>query len=73
MGVSQTSVTGGTSCGRRWGPPGQLSEKKPGLLDELVAERKQLLEKESAELEMQAGKLADEIRELSGNAAERIV
>ena len=51
----------------------QLSEKKPGLLDELAAERKQLLEKESAELEMQASKLADEIRELSGNAADRIV
>jgi restriction endonuclease S subunit len=28
----------------------QLSEQKPGLLDELAAERKQLLEKESAEL-----------------------
>ena len=37
-----------------------------------AAERKQLLEKESAELEMQAGKLADEIRELSGNAADKI-
>ncbi len=49
----------------------QLSEKQPGLLDELAAERKQLLE--SAELEMQADKLADEIRELSGNAADRIV
>ena len=51
----------------------QLSERKPGLLDELAAERKQLLEKESAELEVQAGKLAEEIRELSGNAADRIV
>ena len=43
----------------------QLSEQKPGMLDELAAERKTLLEKESAELEKQAGKLAEEIRELS--------
>ena len=32
----------------------QLSEQKPGVLDELAAERKKLLEKESAELEEQA-------------------
>jgi hypothetical protein len=34
----------------------QLSEKKPRLLDELAAERKQLLEKESAELQQPADK-----------------
>ncbi len=51
----------------------QLSEKKPGLLDELAAERKKLLEKESAELERQASKLAEEIKELSGQSSDRIV
>ena len=44
----------------------QLSEQKPGMLDELAAERKTLLEKESAELQQQADKLAEEIKELSG-------
>jgi hypothetical protein len=44
----------------------QLSEKKPSLLDELAAKRKRLLEKESGELQQQADKLAEEIRELSG-------
>lgn len=51
----------------------QLSEKKPGLLDELVAERKQLLENESAELQQQADKLADEIEELVGIESSHIV
>lgn len=52
----------------------QLSQKKPGLLDELAAERKQLLKKESGELQLQADKLAEEIRELGGEeAANRIV
>jgi hypothetical protein len=50
----------------------QLSEKKPGVLDELAAERKKLLEKESAELDKQASRLADEIRELGGETAGRI-
>ncbi len=44
----------------------QLSEQKPGLLDELAAERKKLLEKEREELQQQADKLAEEIKELSG-------
>jgi hypothetical protein len=51
----------------------QLSEKKPGLLDELAAERKKLLEKESAELQQEADKLAEEIKELGGEASSRIV
>ena len=51
----------------------QLSERKPGVLDELAAERKKLLEKESEELEKQANKLAEEIKELSGEAPDRIV
>jgi len=51
----------------------QLSEKKPGFLDELAAERKQLLEKESGELQQQADKLAEEIRELGGETSSRIV
>jgi hypothetical protein len=44
----------------------QISEKRLGVLDELAAERERLLEKESAELDKQAGQLADEIKELSG-------
>ena len=50
----------------------QISERKPGVLDELAAERAKLLEKESAELEKQADKLGEEINELSGEAAVRI-
>ena len=51
----------------------QISERKPGVLDELAAERVKQLEKESAELETQAAKLAEEIKELSGEATERII
>lgn len=51
----------------------QLSERKPGVLEELGAERKKLLEKESAELEEQSEKLAEEIEELSGEAREIII
>ena len=50
----------------------QLSEQKPGVLDELAAERKGLLEKESAELEKQASQLAEEIKELTGEEPTRI-
>ena len=50
----------------------QLSEQKPGVLDELAAERTKLLEKESAELEKQAERLAEEIKELSGQTMDRI-
>jgi hypothetical protein len=45
----------------------QLSEQKPGVLDELVAERKKLLEAESAELEKQASDLAGEILRVPPN------
>ena len=48
----------------------QLSERNPGVLDELAAERKKLLEKESAELQQQGDKLAEEIEELSGEGSE---
>jgi DNA polymerase-3 subunit epsilon len=51
----------------------KISEKKPGVLDELAAERKNLLEKEAAELEKQAGQLAEEIKELAGQTSDRIV
>ena len=44
----------------------QISEQKPGVLEELAAERAALLEKESAELEGQASRLAEEIKELGG-------
>ena len=47
----------------------QISERKPGALDELAAERAKQLEKESAELELQAERLAEEIKELSGREA----
>ena len=50
----------------------QLSEQKSGLLDELAAERKKLLETESAELAQQADRLAAEIKELSGETPARI-
>ena len=42
------------------------------MLDELASERARLLDQESAELEKQAEKLADEIKELNGEAASRI-
>src|ERR1035437_3557214 len=51
----------------------QLAEQKPGVLDELAAERSKQLEVENAELEMQAERLAKEIKKLSGKAADRIV
>ena len=47
----------------------QLAEKKPGVLDELAAERAKQLEIENAELEKEAERLAGEIKHLSGNAA----
>jgi DNA polymerase-3 subunit epsilon len=50
----------------------QLSEHKPSVLGELAAERRKLLEKESAELAKQADKLAEEIKELGGEDAARI-
>jgi DNA polymerase-3 subunit epsilon len=46
----------------------QLSERKPGLLEELAAERAKLLEKESVQLKVQADRLADEIKDLSSEA-----
>ena len=51
----------------------QISERKPGVLAELAAERAKLLEKESAELETQAERLAEEITELSGGESARIL
>ena len=50
----------------------QIGERKPGVLDELAAERAKQLAKESAELEQQAARLAEEIKELSGEAGDRI-
>ena len=44
----------------------RISEQKPGVLDELAAQRQKLLENESAELEAQASRLAEEIKELNG-------
>jgi hypothetical protein len=49
-----------------------ISEQMPGVLDELVAERKKLPEKESAKLEKQSNLLAREINELSGEVWSRI-
>jgi len=51
----------------------QISEQKPGVLNELAAERAKLLEKESAELEAHASRLAEEIKELNGDAATHIL
>jgi DNA polymerase-3 subunit epsilon len=50
----------------------QLSERKPGLLDELAAGRARLLEKESAELEKEASRLEEEIKELAAESPTRI-
>jgi len=50
----------------------QLAQSKPGMLDELAAERSKLLEQESTGLEKQAGELAHQIEELSGQAPTRI-
>jgi hypothetical protein len=49
-----------------------IVEQRPGVLDELVAERRKLLEQESAELQQQADKLADEIKELNGKPVDTI-
>jgi DNA polymerase-3 subunit epsilon len=49
-----------------------IVEQRPGVLDELAAERVKLLEQESAELQQEAEKLADEIKELSGEEASKI-
>jgi DNA polymerase-3 subunit epsilon len=49
-----------------------IVEQRPGVLDELVAERSKLLEQESAELQQQADKLADEIKELNGKPVDTI-
>jgi DNA polymerase-3 subunit epsilon len=43
----------------------QLAEQKPGVLDELAAERVKQLETENAELELQAERLAKEIKQVS--------
>jgi hypothetical protein len=51
----------------------RISERKPGVLDELTIERAKLLDREAAELEKQASQLADEIKELSGEELSRIV
>jgi hypothetical protein len=50
----------------------RISEKKPGVLDEMVAERPKVLEMERAELEKEAERLAGEIEEFAGKAPERI-
>jgi DNA polymerase-3 subunit epsilon len=51
----------------------QLAEQKPGVLDELAAERVKQLELENAELELQAERLAKEIKQLGGKPAEKMV
>ncbi|MEO7297527.1 MAG: hypothetical protein ABI042_03000 [Verrucomicrobiota bacterium] len=47
----------------------QLAEKKPGMLDELAAERAKQLELENKALEMQADLLAKEIKKLGGTTS----
>jgi hypothetical protein len=46
----------------------RLAEQKPGRLEELAAERAKLLEIENTDLELEAERLAQEIRKLSGKA-----
>jgi len=43
-----------------------LIEVKPEMLDELVSERTEILEREITELETQSDKLAQEITEVTG-------
>jgi hypothetical protein len=50
----------------------KISEQKPGVLDELAQQRAESLDKESAELEQQANRLAEEIVELGGGMPVRI-
>ena len=45
----------------------QLAEQKPGILDELVAERAKHLEVENAELELQAERLEKQISEMKSS------
>jgi hypothetical protein len=47
----------------------QLAEQKPGVLDELAAERAKQLEIENTELEKEAERLAKEIKKLGGTVA----
>jgi hypothetical protein len=47
----------------------QLAEQKPGILDELAAERAKQLEIENTELEKEAERLAKEIKKLGGTVA----
>lgn len=47
----------------------QFAEKKPGMLDELAAERAKQLELENKALEMQADLLAKEIKKLGGTTS----
>ena len=47
----------------------QLAEQKPGMLDELAAERAKQLETENADLEKEADRLAKEIKKLGGTVA----
>jgi DNA polymerase-3 subunit epsilon len=47
----------------------QLAEQKPGILDELAAERAKQLEIENAELEKEAERLAKKIKKLGGKSA----
>jgi len=50
----------------------QLAEQKPGVLDELAAERIKQLEFENAALAMQAERLAEKIKQLSGKSVGKI-
>ena len=49
-----------------------IVEQRPGVLDELAAERTKLLEQESAELQQEGERLAEEIKELGGEKPSRI-
>jgi DNA polymerase-3 subunit epsilon len=50
-----------------------IVQQRPGVLDELAMERTKLLEEESADLQREAEKLAEEIKELSGDEVSRII
>lgn len=50
-----------------------LVERRAGFLDEIAAKRRELLDKETADLEGKASRLAEEIEELDGQGLSKIV
>ena len=69
-GICAGIIKSATSCGSPLNIARicQLAEKRPGVLDELAAERAKQLDVEIAELEKQAEELAEKIKRASDDA-----